>query len=162
MDDQEFINSENEDEEPVINRMNRPDDFTFTFEYREGSVPPQFYHEYSIEVTRDGSGEIHYLPDFPQNHPEEFIELFKVSSTDMDRLYLVMKHSGLLHPTWQPSRTGKLGGPKTRLQVIAGGRVFEIRQALDPDDADGLDKMYDMIRASVPERIWEKIGQLRA
>lgn len=162
MDEYNLNHEEDTDEKPVVNRSNRPEDFTFIYEYSEGSVAPQPYYEYTIEVTRDGSGEIRYLPDFPQNNPEELVELFQVSSAEMDRLYLVMKHAGLLHPTWQPSRTGRLGGPKTRLQVIAGGRVFDFRYALDLNDADGLERLYDLIRANVPERIWEKIGQLKA
>lgn len=162
MDDTSLHDGEGMDEQPVVRRSTRPDDFTFIFEYSEGSVPPQFYYEYSIEIASDGSGEIRYLPDFPQNHPDELVELFQISNEEMDRLYLVMKHSGMLHPTWHPSRTGRLGGPKTRLQVIAGGRVFEIRSAVNVDDAGELEKLYDQIRACVPQRIWDKIGTLKS
>ena len=152
---------ENADQRSSISKSARPEDFTFAFEYSEGSVPAAFYYEYSIEVSSDGSGEIRYLPDHPQNHPDELVELFKVTSDEMDRLYKVMKHSGMLHPTWQPSRTGRLGGPRARLQVIAGGLVFDVRTYGDVGDSERVEKLFDLIRACVPERIWDKIGQMK-
>ena len=161
MDENGFDESNETNERSTVSRYARPDDFTFQFEYSEGSVPAEYYYEYSIEVSNDGSGEIHYLPDHPQNHPDEFVELFRVDEEMMERLFKVMKHSGLLHPTWQPSRTGRLGGPRVRLQVIAGGRVFDIRAFGDATDAERVEKLFDLIRQSVPERIWEKIGQLK-
>jgi hypothetical protein len=145
----------------AINRSARPEDFTFAFEYSEGSVPAAFYYQYSIEVSSDGTGEIRYLPDHPQNHPDELVELFRVTTEEMDRLYKVMKLSGMLHQTWQPSRTGRLGGPRARLQVIAGGLVSDVRTYGDMGDAERVEKLFDLIRACVPEKIWDKIGQMK-
>lgn len=146
----------------AIRRFARPEDFTFAFEFSEGSVPAAFYYQYSIEVSCDGTGEIRYLPDHPQNHPDELVELFKVTSEEMDRLYKVMKLSGMLHQTWQPSRTGRLGGPRARLQVIAGGLVSDVRTFGDLGDAERVEKLFDLIRACVPAKIWDKIGQMKS
>lgn len=143
------------------NRSARPEDFTFAFEYSEGSVPAAFYYEYSIEVSSDGTGEIRYLPDHPQNHPDELVELFRVTTDEMDRLYKVMKLSGMLHQTFQPSRTGRLGGPRARLQVIAGGLVFDVRTYGDMGDAERVERLFDLIRACVPDKIWDKISKMK-
>jgi hypothetical protein len=162
MDDRDLNDEENADASGIkTNRSERPEDFTFQFDYSEGSVPGESYYEYSIEVASDGSGEIHYLPDHPENNPDELVELFHINSEEMNRLYKVLKHSGMMHPTWQPSRTGRLGGPRSRLQVTGGGQAYDIRTFGDAGDKERVERLFELIRASVPVRIWDKIGQMK-
>ena len=142
--------------------FSRPSDFSFRFEYRASNLPSEDYYEYAIEVAPDGSGEIRYLPDYPQNHPEELVEIFELTPAAMDRIFRMLLVLGLLHAVWMPEEPSHAGGPKQFLQVVSGGRWYDIHGSLSADDAAGLTKLFDTIRAAVPKLVWDKIEQMKA
>ena len=137
-----------------------PQDFTVQYKFTSGTVPPPDYYEYVIEIAPDGSGEIHLWWDYPQNHPEIFVELFDADPQAMHNLYLLVASAGLCQQAFFPSprRPDSLGGSQSQMVFSCGGRSFKVKGALDPDDEQRLAVIYKAIRRLAPVETWEKLG----
>lgn len=136
-----------------------PDDFAFRYEYHAGSQPPDYY-EYVIEVSPDGSGEVHFWPDHPANDPDEEVKLFTPDEQALVRVYHLLQSAGLCHEAMEPLGYGDfLGGAYVRLEVNCGGRSAVVKGPLSRNDAENLIGIFEEIKALVPEEFWNRVGQ---
>src|SRR5690242_15643215 len=65
----------------------RPADFTASYHWAEGSLPPPFHYEYTIDVAADGTVTLTYVPDYPNEGVPEWVETVSLDAAQLDALY---------------------------------------------------------------------------
>jgi hypothetical protein len=134
----------------------RPDDFSFCYSWREGSVPPPYHYEYTISVWPIGDGIIVFRPDYPEEGAPAWEERFRVSHARLAELCRRMFEGGVFSTQWETHpEPGPVGGELEWLEVTARGERYLVPQL--PLHPEPLRPLYDFIRTLVPEAIWSKL-----
>lgn len=137
----------------------RPD-YSLTYEYRAGSMPPPFHHEYTIRLGPHGAGEILYSPDYPNHHPPVWRETFTVPQADWVEL-CAMVDKTVLHTTWSPTQRHAVGGSQEWLEVAEGDTRVSVPAQLEERDEKKIRTVYDRLRALVPDELWKSLQARR-
>jgi hypothetical protein len=139
----------------------RPADFTVTYLWREGSMPPPFHYEYTISIGPGDQGKIEYTPDYPSEKVPTWIETFSPTSEELDNLYSLILNRKVFSIEWKEMSNFPVGGSSERAEISAGGKQILLpRFPESPNDAVASD-LYSAIRALVPQAIWDKLDAQR-
>jgi len=138
----------------------RPDDFSFRYEWREGSLPPPHYYEITISVSPRGEGVIVFCPDYTRHSAPVWQEHFRVPLPQLNELYQMMLERGVFAGRWEtyPEESAPVGGPLDWLEVIARGERHKAPWLLRQPEA--VKPLYEFIRALVPETTWARLRSL--
>ncbi len=131
------------------------------YEWQEGSIPPPYHYEYTIQFGPGLHGEIEFRPDYEFNDPPVWRESFKLGASQLARLYDLMQAQGVLDREWQRGAGLSVGGSVESLEGTAGGQAFSIPSELDPEDAAAINPVYEAIRSLVPEPVWTELMSRR-
>ncbi|MFN8149618.1 MAG: hypothetical protein U0R24_00630 [Solirubrobacterales bacterium] len=138
----------------------RPDDFAFTFAHTDGSVPPPYHAEWSVEVRPDGSGKATYTPDYSGDGVPTYRATFTVSSEDMDDIYERMRDAGLLEPIASTDEP-PVGGSVESARIYADGETFDV-PAFDEEGGSPLAPVSAAVQGLVPTADWDSFEARRA
>jgi len=130
-----------------------PEDFSFTYRWQMGSVPPPYYYEYTVQVNPDGAGTIELLPDYPVHHPEKRVVTIRLDTKTMGTLYEEMQNAGVFDQPFQLVDTNWLGGSKSSLDVHAEEKDFHVPSAISSADARRLEPVYLAIQELLPSQL---------
>ncbi len=137
----------------------RPDDFAFTFVHADGSVPPPFHAEWTVEVGADGRGRATFTPDYAGDGVPTYKASFDVSDEDMDAIHADMRDAGLLEEI-AATDDAPIGGPVESARIYADGETFDV-PPFDEDGGAPLAEVSDAVRGLVPESDWRSFESRR-
>jgi len=142
--------------------IKRPDDFSVSYEWQEGSLPPPYHYEYQISLQSSGQGKVTMVPDYPSAGVPVWTETFAIQPNSLNELYRLMITQCVLVTDWQAPTHPLVGGPLESMQVTAHGKQIKVPASLIPQQASLVKKIYSAVTALVPKAIWEKLSTLRA
>lgn len=141
--------------------MDKPTNFRIHYEWQEGSIPPPYHYEYTIQIGPGPEGEITLSPDYGFNHPSTWTEKWEISSQQFTELYTLLRHLDIGKRQWQ-ARTGvSAGGSVEWLEGNIDGQNFSVPAQLDGADRQAIAEVYRTVRSFVPEPIWNKLMKQR-
>lgn len=136
-----------------------PDDFTFTYTWAAGSVPPPGHYEYTIVIGPRDLGVLRFIPDYPAEHVPIWSRSFY---PPLSRRILLWRH--IEAANWfnkQPPHHEPLpiGGATGTLAITANGHHVAIALAhLPPEESQA---WHQRVRAVVPDTIWHDMENAR-
>lgn len=135
----------------------RPDDFSISYQYNSGSVPPPYYYEYTITMTPAGQGEIQLVPDHAAESVPQWTETFELDDQTIDELYSLLVSEGAFSNNWQEASPPRLGAPSEVVQITAQGQQMQIPAQVAGEQNRTKDKLTKAIKALVPESVWQSL-----
>lgn len=132
-----------------------PGDFNVRYWWREGSVPPPYHYEYSINLSSRLEGSIIFYPDYPMEKPPVWTETFSVDMESLRKLYDLIVENELFGKTWTEIEDPPVGGSLEWLEVITGGNRIVVPGAIN--ESQVVADIYGLIRDLVPLQIWDKL-----
>ena len=139
----------------------RPDDFSITYQWQEGSLPPPFHYEYRITLQPTGQGEVVMIPDYPSEQVPTWTETFTVQPVALDNLYQVMVDNGLFTHNWRAQENPPVGGSSQSMVVTAHGEQITIPAYVMPGLETTVTEMYSAVTALVPPNAWATLDMQR-
>lgn len=139
----------------------RPGDFTVLYEWQEGSLPPPYHYEYTIDIQPDGQGEVTMIPDYPSDTVPTWTEAFTVEQAKLDELYQLMVDKGMFSTKWQAQDMPPVGGGSDSLTVTAQGSDFHIPYFVIVRQATAASEIVSAVAALVPREVWDKLDAQR-
>lgn len=138
-----------------------PDDFSFTYRWKMGSVPPPYYYEYTIRVNNDGSGDVSLLPDYPENHPQKRSASLRLNKSTLVFLFEEMQSAGLFEKEFPEVDSNWFEGSRAALTVQAWGKDFHVPFAISSADNHRLEPVFLAIQELIPPHLLNGLpGQL--
>ena len=142
----------------------RPSDFSLTFEWDTGALPPQYHYAYVIRIQPGSQADFTYAAGYePLTQPDAWQAKFNLSESQLDALYAYLLENDMLKSGW---KTGQplLGGSGTRILIQAQGTAYEIPSIsiLDKSQRQSVEELMDYIRALVPDTIWQEMEKRQA
>jgi hypothetical protein len=135
----------------------RPADFAVAYDWREGSLPPPYYYEYSITLSADGLCELIMLPGYPGGEVPRWQERFEVPAADRDRLYQQFLNLGLFTQSWRAETELRVGGSTEWMTVVANGTQVKIpSQVVERQEATAAE-LYAAVKSIVPPETWTRL-----
>ncbi len=138
----------------------RPDDFSVTYNWYEGSVPPPYHYEYMITIESDGAGLVTYSPDYPGADVPTWTEPFTLDSSQMDALYTQLRDLDVFNTAWSEADQVPVGGSHSNLTILADGRTVDI-PAFPAQAAASAESAKGVVIAVVPADIWDRLSAQR-
>ncbi len=146
---------------PIVVPATRPADFTVTYEWREATLAPPYYYEYTIEVAADGTVTLTYRPDYPSPDVLEWIETVSLDAAHMDALYAALTADGLFTTHWQATDGPPVGGSSYNLTATANGATVEVPSYVVDDQSAAADALAATVTALIPSAIWDDLNARR-
>jgi hypothetical protein len=134
-----------------------PQDFSATYEWRAGSMPPPHHYEYTVVVGADGKGTVIFRPDYPSDKVPTWTETFSVSDEDVRALYKLVVDKNMLRDNWRELGSPPVGGSVEWAVIKASGEEHEIPSALEAGDAAVAGELYKEVKSLVPQATWDKL-----
>jgi len=136
-----------------------PDKFYLQYEWREGSMPPPHYYEFTIRINSNLNCEIVFLPDYPSHNPPVWKEPFKLVQADIDQLHRLMLEKDIFRESWAVEEKIAEGGSYDWMDVKTKDRQFRIHSAIR--DREKIEAVYQYIKSLVPQKIWSDLHARR-
>jgi hypothetical protein len=139
----------------------KPSDFSFEYNWSEGTIPPPYHYEYTIKVEKDGSGTLMYRPDYSENSktPVWTEQLPQISEAEMDLLYSRIAETGLLKKGTIERENENVGGVSEWLEATMNGKKYEIKPGAE--QTEKIKYLYERLHNIVPDFTWNKMEQQR-
>ncbi len=131
------------------NAAGMPEDFSVTYDWVEGSVPPPYHYEYTIKLGPGTNGEMSLTPDYPGDGVPMWSESFTVEGKTLPALYDLMQKKGVFDREWKTMEDPPVGGSTRSMAVTSAGKTYQIPALAEEEGA--LQEIYDAIEATVPE-----------
>ena len=138
----------------------RPDDFSVTYDWYEGSLPPPYHYEYTVSIAADGAGQVVYTPDYPGGETPTWTEDFALDAAQLDALYAQVRDLGVLTTTWSEADDIPVGGSHSTLTIVASGKTIDI-PAFPARMAEQADSAKSAVYSAVPAEIWDRLAAQR-
>ena len=142
-----------------------PEDFSLSFSWNTGSLPPQFRYDYVITIGPGPQGEFDYVPGYgDEGDPARWVTPFSVSAEDLQILYAYFNGNGFLENNWDKNVRERVGGSTTSLIIFAFGREYFVPSvgALEGTELTRVKNAHDFIRGFVPQAIWSEMEERQA
>jgi hypothetical protein len=139
----------------------RPDDFSLTYKWQEGSLPPPYHYEYTITVSSAGQGTIVMVPDYPADGVPVWSETFTVEATQMDAFYQLVLTNELFENSWQQKTDPPVGGSSQSVVITAHSQEITIPTYVIESQQEAANRIHSAIEALVPESIWAQLNAQR-
>jgi len=140
--------------------LQMPDDFSLSFDWNIGALPPKYHYAYVITIGSGTQGEFEYVPGYDNSGESNgWITSFSLSKDALEELYGYLKNKDIFRTRWKTGR-GLIGGSTTSLIITAYGKEYQIPSISELKDADRIlvEEVMDMIRGYVPDSIWEEMN----
>ncbi len=139
----------------------QPADFSVSYEWRAGTMPPPYHYEYSIHIGPGEQGQIVYQPDYDFEDVPRWTEPVTVTKQQLADLYEMVVDRKLLREDWGNVKDPPVGGSLQWAVITADGKTYEIPTHLEGFKAEAAARLYDAVRALVPQETWEKLETQR-
>lgn len=133
-----------------------PQDFSFTYNWHQGSMPPPYYYQYTIEVNQNGVGKLTYIPDYPmegQSAPPSWTHEFELSLDKMNEIYRLSAGRGLHKKKW--TEWNKVGGAYSWMKIDIAGKEYEISG--DANENKKAKELFSTVYNLVDEKVWNEM-----
>ena len=137
----------------------RPDDFAFKFQHVDGSVPPPYHAEWSVEVDADGSGTATYVPDYPGEEVPVYTVDLDLDDAQLDAIYEDLGDAGLLEEMDEASDP-PVGGDVETAVIMADGETVTV-PGFDESGSSPAAEVSEAVQALVPEDEWQSFEDQR-
>ena len=137
-----------------------PDDFSLSFDWNTGALPPKYHYAYVITIGPGPQGEFEYIPGYDDsNKSNRWVTSFPLSKDELEELYLYLDDQDIFRARWNTGR-GLIGGSTTSLILTAYGKEYQIPSINEIKDADKIliEEVMDEIRGYVPDSTWEEMN----
>jgi hypothetical protein len=141
-----------------------PDDFSLSFDWNTGALPPKYHYTYGITIGPGTQCEFEYISGYDSSvESNRWITPFTLSKDALEELYRYLKNQEIFRASWETGR-GLIGGSTTSLIITAYGKEYQIPSISELEGADKklVEEAMDMIRGYVPESIWEEMNDRQA
>jgi hypothetical protein len=143
---------------PQATPMNtRPDDFSARYDWYEGSLPPPYHYEYSIEIGADGAGTVEMVPNYPSEDVPVWTETFTVGPEALDAVYRQLAEHGAFTTRWREEEDPPVGGSHFATTLTANGETVTIPSFVVADQTAAQGEISAAIVGLVPQDIWDKL-----
>jgi hypothetical protein len=137
-----------------------PDDFSLSFSWNNGSLPPQYHYDYVITIGPGPQGEFDFVPGYEdENDPNRWVVPFTVSEGQLQEIFTYFNERGFFGEKWKITGEPMVGGSSISLILTAFGLEHRVpdTNTLESEDRLRVEMVQDFIRAYVPETIWEEM-----
>ncbi len=138
----------------------RPADFSVTYNWYEGSLPPPYHYEYTVSIDADGAGQVVYTPNYPGADVPTWTEDFTLDTAQLDTLYAHLRDLGVLTTSWSEADDIPVGGSHSTLTILADGQTSEI-PAFPARMIEQADSAKSAVYTAVPAEIWDRLAAQR-
>jgi hypothetical protein len=139
----------------------RPEDFSVSYEWRAGSMPPPYHYEYSIQIGPGEQGKVVYRPDYDSDKVPTWTEPVTVTKQHLADLYGIVMDRKLLREKWGNVQDPPVGGSVQWAEIVSGGKTYEIPRHLQGFQQDAAATLYDAVKGLVPQETWDKLEAQR-
>lgn len=139
----------------------RPADFTVTYEWRAGSMPPPYHYEYTVIVGPGTEGKVVYSPNYPSDNVPIWTETFPVTGEQLDNLYDLVLAKKIFTTNWQQMQNFPVGGSVEWADISAGGKQVSIPSFPQSPTDVAAGYIYGAARRLVPQATWDKLEAQR-
>lgn len=139
----------------------RPDDFSVTYYWDTGSLPPPYHYAVTLTIPGPSAGgqltlQLGYSPEAEPPLTEDF----EVSEQQLDEFYRVLVDQGLFTRNWRVTDDPPVGGEVEWLEARAGGEEVRIPAYLASESAqDAAATIYTAARGLVPQSLWGWVSE---
>ncbi len=133
-----------------------PDDFSLTYEWAAGSLPPPHHYEYTITVEAYHKGRVWFWPDYPASTVPIWEVSFHPVLTTCILLYNWLKATGFFSHPQKASAEPAVGGAVGHLTTTADGQQIELKVHLLPDEERMT--LHQTLRALIPDMVWQELS----
>jgi len=140
--------------------LQMPDDFSLSFDWSTGALPPKYHYAYVITIGPGPQGEFEYISGYDSSSASNrWITSFSVSKDEIEELYSYLKNPDIFRTRWKTG-SGLIGGSTTSLIITAYGKEYQIPSISELEGTDGIlvEASMDEIRRIVPDSIWEEMN----
>ena len=137
-----------------------PDDFSLSFDWNTGALPPKYHYAYVITIGPGTQGEFEYSSGYDSSgKSNRWIAPLTLSEDALEELHRYLENQDIFRTSWKTGR-GLIGGSTTSLIITAYGKEYQIPSISELKNADKIlvEEAMDMIRGYVPESIWEEMN----
>lgn len=134
----------------------RPDDFSITYHWDTGSLPPPYHYEINLTIPGPNSGgQLELLLGYSSNDEPPLREDFEMSEQQLDELYQKLVDEGLFTRKWKETNIPPMGAQVEWLTARAEGKEVYIPAYLASESAqDAADMIYASMRSLIPDHLW--------
>ncbi len=137
-----------------------PVDFSVTYEWWEGSLPPPYHYSYRITMDRTG-GVIRFVAGYAFQNPPTWTATFPVPEATRAELHARLSAAGPLPPAAEAAQS--VGGSIASLEWSSGGRTVTLSSQGKGDKRPTFDDLAESVRRLVPAELWGDLhARLRA
>jgi hypothetical protein len=130
----------------------RSSDFSFLYVRTTGTVPPEYYYEYTVEYAGGDSMRIAFRPAY--KNVEHYVETFAVARNEVTRIYRKMDSAGVFDGEIETldAMERPVGGSVQWVEGVANGDDFVTPPF--PKNTEPLEAVYAAIRKLPPKHVW--------
>ena len=135
-----------------------PKDFQVTYNWSNGSLPPQYQYVYNIAINPVDSCTFEL-----RGHNENdslWIRKFAVSKEDIAKLYKMMLKINYFKRKWSYSKIMLCGAKVEGMEARANKKSVKIEGQLEQKDYDKISGVYSFIKSLVPKDIWDEFEKV--
>ena len=137
-----------------------PEDFSLSFYWDTGSLPPQYHYAYVVTIGPGLQGELDFIPGYGNTEgAHQWVTAFEISSEALQDVYTFFAENDLLRSRWQTGR-GLIGGSSTSIILKAFGKETHIPSIseLKNEDKQLIEQSMNVIRALFPASVWDEMN----
>lgn len=140
-----------------------PSDFSVLYCWVAGSMPPPAHSEYTIFIEASGNCSVEYIPDYPSKEVPVWKETFDLSVDRLEALYLFITEKKIFTKKFSEvkPKDRRVGGSYAWIDVEANGKRVRLGTHLIDKDQEIAKTVYDEIRNTVPQAIWDTFSKKR-
>jgi hypothetical protein len=139
----------------------QPPDFSVSYEWRAGSMPPPYHYEYSIRIGPGAQGQVVYRPDYPSDEVPTWTEPITVTGQQLADLYALVMDRKLLRENWGKVENPPVGGSVHWAEITASGKTYEVPGQLQGFQQNAADTLYEAVKGLVPQETWDALEAKR-
>jgi hypothetical protein len=136
--------------------------------FNVGSLPPPYHYSYTITINSDGKGELVYIGGYESTDKNTNKYFFELGNKKIKKLNKAIKESNVLNLDidTRPGEEIPDGGSSESLQIFGFNKGNDESESVLLKSVPPypelkyealLDKLYSVIRKSVPEDIWNNV-----
>ena len=137
-----------------------PEDFSLSFDWNTGSLPPKYRYSYVITIGPGPQGEFEYILGYSGKDPsEQSIVDFSITEERMNELFQFLNTMDIFRSRWDTGRE-LIGGSTTSLIITAFGKEYHVPSISELEGADKelIGNVMEKIRGYVPDDVWEELN----
>jgi len=138
-----------------------PADFSLTYQWDSGSLPPQYHYTYTIQLDAQGNGIFTHQSSYEgEGAPPPWVIDFQVEQGKIQQLYKLILDKDLLRSGWEEGDL-LLGAQYRILQIVENGRVYQVPSdaSMRESDRKAVGIVYEQIESFVSATIWEEMNR---